>query len=652
MSYENPLNKESSRELKRDEENQGEAKEESLEFYEKLNPRAELFANTWQYKFRIDPTAETFYFDHKKREVSISPQIVEKLNFNDSEKKFVFFHELAHLVQFMRDPKAYLETFEIAKKKGEEDSSGNKEQIEEAWHSFFNVLLDVHDNATVIDKTPSFRKGGNETETPQKLYQRLFDEEGLSEKSLSWQFLSGVIKPFMTKNENINVSEEIEELLKKELTFLGEKYESLNEFVKETIGNPHTKMKDALFYMKEVFMPIFEKLLEKDKESGKLEEKGKLKKQFGKWGEEGMDFDPEELEKILEDYKEANKDAQKSQKDRQAQEYKDDLMEKGLSEGEAERILEIQEKTREVIRDLTSLWKNFIGISTEYSTDKKEGFKTGSTIAPEQLAQQMPILLTQPSEATIFSRQVTEVEKQEFKPQKISLHLILDLSGSMDSEKKKAVQEVSYSLGKSLLNFYRDSKLSLGGDEGESPLKIDMNMTGFGDTTERILEREKEEEQKRQSLDTKKANLDEKLTKAITNIQRIDLGGTEDAPALEIAKKDSEHPETEKELKENENVMVVLEITDGETRTVNESKKIIEEMNKKDNVYTRAIQIPGPIYGEGEEGGKDPKKMPEVLESTGTFKEVWKDQGKRLEDLNSLKETIVAILYDALKNNI
>jgi hypothetical protein len=43
-------------------------------------------------------------------------------------------------------------------------------------------------------------------------------------------------------------------------------------------------------------------------------------------------------------------------------------------------------------------------------------------------------------------------------------------------------------------------------------------------------------------------------------------------------------------------------------------------------------------------------KPPEVLPPTGTFKEVWgEDWGKRLENLESLKETVIAILYDALK---
>ena len=39
-----------------------------------------------------------------------------------------------------------------------------------------------------------------------------------------------------------------------------------------------------------------------------------------------------------------------------------------------------------------------------------------------------------------------------------------------------------------------------------------------------------------------------------------------------------------------------------------------------------------------------------MLEPTGTFKEVWGDKwGKRLEDISALKETIVAILYDAIR---
>jgi hypothetical protein len=104
-------------------------------------------------------------------------------------------------------------------------------------------------------------------------------------------------------------------------------------------------------------------------------------------------------------------------------------------------------------------------------------------------------------------------------------------------------------------------------------------------------------------------------------------------------------------LEDGDEILVVIEITDGETFTAQESKELVEQLNSLPNVFCRAIQIPGPVYSEKPKGETQEERLkpPEVLPPTGTFKDVWGEKwGKRLTNLNILKETVIAILEDAL----
>ncbi len=617
------------------------------EYFELLRPLARIFSGYGVYELRIDPRAETFAFDHQRREIIVSTRLIEKLNLETEEKKYIFLHELGHLIQLFQDPQSYLESFEITKKKAEERKE-NKELYQRAWHNFFNVFKDIHDNSMIKSLMPIYQKGERLEKLAENLYSlKLFPERDYSQDPLSVQFLNYFLRRMMVPNEEVIVNERVKREIKQKLSFFGTDYDSLEAFVREEIFNSTKTIKDIMFILKEFLMPIYEKLLEEDVKEGRLQEISEL---IGKISMDS-DISEEVIKKIVEGIKETQKSGEEKYRENQRKMFKEWAERKGFSKEEIRRFEEIQERTLKIISDLEDLWQNFIQRSVEITRGKVAGFKRGSSISTQELIRELPVLLTQPSEAKIFVRYLPEIKSESIKPRKINLELIVDLSGSMDEEKREAVQEVAYAINKSLINFYRTGTLSVVDQKIEFPVTINYRILGFGSSVKELTETTEEEKKERIKKDRPNRDLDEELLRAILKIEKIDLEGTKDVLALEDVK-NSITPEIRSNLENGDEILVILEITDGETATPQESKTLVQEFNSIPNVYCRAIQIPGPIYSEKpkEKTREERLKPPEILPPTGTFKEVWgKDWGKRLENLEVLKETVLAILYDALQ---
>jgi hypothetical protein len=617
------------------------------EYFELLRPLARVFSGYGVYELRIDPRSETFAFDHRRREIVVSPRLIEELNLEIEEKKYAFLHELGHLIQLFQNPQVYLESFEIPKKKAEEKKE-NEYAYQRAWRNFFNVFNDIHANSMIRALMPIYQRGERLERLPANLYSRkLFPERDYSQDPLSVQFLNYLLRRMMVPDEEVIISERVKREIEQRLSFFGTDYDSLEAFVREEIFNPAKTIKEIMFILKEFLMPIYEKLLEEDAKEGRLQEIP-----FS-IGEIPMDSDISEkvIEEIVEGIKETQKSGEEKYRENQRKRFKEWAEGKGFSEEEIKRFEGIQERTLKIISDLEDLWQNFIQKSVEIARGKVAGFKRGASISPQELIKELPVLLTQPSEAKIFVRYLPETKSESIKPRKINLELIVDLSDSMDEKKREAVQEVAYAINKSLINFYRTGALSVVDQGIEFPVTINYRILGFGGSVEELTETTEEEKKERVKKDRPNRDLDEELLRAILKIEKINLGGTKDALALEDVK-NSITPEIRAGLENGDEILVILEITDGETDTTQKSKALVHEFNSIPNVYCRAIQIPGPIYSEKPKGETPEERLkpPEVLPLTGKFKEVWGEKwGKRLENLEVLKETVIAILYDALK---
>jgi len=328
----------------------------------------------------------------------------------------------------------------------------------------------------------------------------------------------------------------------------------------------------------------------------------------------------------------------------------------GFSEEETNTMLEIKKSTEEVAKRMRDLWRQFIQKSFEIERKKQARFKSGSTVDPGRLSAELPkILGGDPSEARIFSRYTAEQKETVYKPKRITLDLVIDLSGSMHSgsgEKMRSTQEAVYSLLESLVSFYNKERQNFPSDK-EFPVSIDYRALGFGSEVRELTDRTDRERESRQK-DAQKKDLKEEIWRAVLRMQENDLGGTEDAPALRMIADDIDE-ETERDLENEEEIKVVLEITDGETTTPDTTSSFISDLNDVANVYCRGIQIPGSYVASEEEGAEsdDPQKPPEIKEPSGTFEAVWgNDWGKKLEDISALKETVQAVLHDALEDKV
>jgi len=629
-------------------ESQNGVSEEIKKYFETLRILGRVFSGYGVYELRIDPRADTFYFDHQRKEVVVSPRLIEGLNLEKEEKKYIFLHELGHLIQLFQDPESYLESFEIPKKKAESKSEYQNE-YQRAWRNFFNVFFDIHANSIIRAQMPSYQTGGRLEKIPENLYaQKAFPVRDYSQYPLSVQFLNYLLRRAMVPTEEIVVSEQVKEILDRERIFFGRRYDSLKDFVGKEIFNPAKTIKSEMFILKDVLMEIYEKLLEEDAKSGRIKD---IPASIGDISMDG-DISENVIRDIVKGIKETKKSGDERRKENLRKQFEKWAKGKGFSEKEIKRFEEIQERTFKIIDDLKNLWQNFIQKSVEIERGRVGGFKTGTSISSQEVIRELPVLLTQPSEAKIFVRYLPETRSESIKPRKINLELIVDLSGSMDEKKREAVQEVAYAINKSLINFYRTGALSVVDQGTEFPVTINYRILGFGDSVEELTETTDEERRERIKKDIPNRDLDEELLKAVLKIEEINLGGTQDSLALEKVK-DLITPEIRSNLENSDEILVILEITDGETATLQQSKALVQEFNAISNVYCRAIQIPGAIYSEKPKG-KTPEerlKPPEVLSPTGTFKEVWgEDWGKKLENLEVLKETVMAILYDALKH--
>jgi hypothetical protein len=392
-------------------------------------------------------------------------------------------------------------------------------------------------------------------------------------------------------------------------------------------------------------MPIYEELLDEDAKRGNLPN---IPKYAGDLDIDG-DISEEVIKRIAEEIKESKKTPEQRYKDTLRKHLEEDLKNKGFSDEEIKRIMEIEERSLQLVEDLKEIWNNFVQRSTEIGLGTVTGFTKGAGVSPEDLIRKLPALLTTGS-AEIFYRTLPEIVSESIRPKKINLELIVDLSGSMDEEKRKAVQEVAYTINKSLINFYLTGCEAVRGEGIEFPVNIFFRIIGFGDSVVELTQATEEEKVTRIKKHLPEKDLNEELYRAILKIQQIDLGGTQDALALRDVL-ESINPEMKRRLEDGDEILVVIEITDGETFTVQESKELVEQLNSLPNVFCRAIQIPGPVYSEKPKGETQEERLkpPEVLPPTGTFKEVWGEKwGKRLTNLNILKETVIAILEDAL----
>lgn len=603
----------------------------------------------------------SLYFDHKTQECVINLDFLEEKGLKDVyEILFGCAHEVGHFIQMLEDPEGYERIFSLLEERAKYMASrviqdpkikeivvnSIKERISEKtteeevlvdvfkqiYHQLMNVVLDINVNEKIKRRILPFREGPR-SEIPQNIYRdKLFpsptkgappDYQNLPYYS---QFVYSLIRNYMTKEKAI-VSERVAEAMEKKIHVLGREM-NVEEIVESYIANLSSKAFNLYIYLKNFILPIFEKLLWEDIEQGRFRV---ISIETDLHGEEnGHGNVLEEVKKWQEEKKKTSKE---KQKELAKQQFEEAGKEQGFSEKEIEELWSIDQATAEVTNILKNIWYLFLKKDSIIYLTKQGVFRFGISPNISEVIKQLFIQKTPPQQAEVMERYIPE-EKITLLPKKIKIVLVIDLSSSM-KEKRRAVQEVSYSILQSLLRFSEEIKLRL--NLPDFPIGAEFKIIGFGSST---IE-----------LPSKKELEDEIwiINQAILDIKRIDLGGTEDDKALRSAR-EFFTVEDMSGIKEGRTLGIVLEITDGETSTPNTSKNEVDEINSS-GIFCRAIQIPGPIYSEVEtDKEKGGERSSEIVESTGTFKQVWGEKGIKIQTISQLPDIIVELLREAIES--
>ncbi|OGH95182.1 MAG: hypothetical protein A2538_03350 [Candidatus Magasanikbacteria bacterium RIFOXYD2_FULL_41_14] len=636
------------------------------EKYRNLQAVGQIFVGAVAYQVLIDPDCDTYSFSHTDRTMRVSPQLIEKHGLNDLEQLYIYCHELAHLSQLTDDPDSYVESFEVAKTKakkyasvsetGEELIETKNQQIaQQMWDRFFNIFLDVHANARVKARMPVFQqRDQNGRLVEEKLYTKSFSVG--AEQAWSDQFLNLALFGQMVPTGDIGqLHPEVATVFNTPIAYLGRKFANLGVFIRECLADPNLNVAHFFARLRRVVEPVFEKLLDADIEAGRINAKSANKNRIGV----GAPIDQGSARKIAGEIKKARQSRAQRASDAILEKFKQAGLADGFNERDILRQIEIMKATDEVFRSMVSIWESFIKLIANIKYVEQGGHRSGKNFSVVDFIRQLPDFLTNPDALRVFTREYASEERPDFRPKKISLYLITDLSSSMDSNKKRAVQEAGYAFIKSLIQYRRNLMIDLPENNNQFPLAINVRAIGFGSSAVDLLPPTATELENGQIADG--SDLDKRLWKMIKDINDIGLGGTDDSLPLEIVCQDVQKPDCVARLEQGDELVVVLEITDGDTINPDASQGLVDKLNGLKNVYAHAIKIEGPIYAEdrpvrlpsdsqaGDDG--EDRAMPSAVADTGKFEQVWGKNGAPLTDLLALKKVALKILAQAITDH-
>jgi len=234
------------------------------------------FAEDVSLKFKM---GNQFLIDYEQGTVQLDSQWFFERGYNKEQILWAVFHELSHFKDFSNDKEGMLASFEYMKQKAEDlsNESGMDPQLAyRTYHALFNCLDDIYVNRTVSRHASYYesnRQGGAHVE---ELYrEKLFKEadftnivhEDGTTSSLPHhlQFAYYLLRKAMLPEEEITVSQEVRDLLEKEVEIEGNVYST--ESLVNTLmvpGREDVSVSERHEYVKEHIMPLYEELLQRD----------------------------------------------------------------------------------------------------------------------------------------------------------------------------------------------------------------------------------------------------------------------------------------------------------------------------------------------------------------------------------------------------
>lgn len=413
-------------------------------------------------------------FDHTKREVIIGVEQLAKMGIRDpKEVAFIVLHELGHFKEMVDDPEGYKKVINEGKR---------ADGLGKAYFRFYNALMDIYVNTNTRNKTANY---GGEDFSPEikDLYrERVFPTRDLREFPLSTQFSYYLLNLGMGVAGDITVSPEVTEKLQQPVKLYGSSYtvgEVIETFLRPAIGMRSSKEWQGTISQRKVVIdntlrPIFESLIKRDQENQSDPNTGSSRGDL-----EGMEATPEELEKavdeVLRQKAEANKSAEQKAEDERAK-VTEELGKRHLTAEEARDLADTTRRVQPAIIEMVNLLKQIVDETIDYKKREQGYFKKGTALNIARAISQFADIA---QGAEIMTRNVYEEVRTSF-PQEVRVWLCLDLSGSMESD-RKLLRDLAVTFAGAL------QTLSVGAKMGQHTLRGSLGIEGFNDQAVDVL---------------------------------------------------------------------------------------------------------------------------------------------------------------------
>jgi len=500
------------------------------------------------------------------------------------------------------------------------------------FSTLYNCLDDVWVNHGIYDKVSDFEPHKAGGERVRKIYTDvLFPRNDYSEATKAKQFSFALLRRAMVPDEDLVLSEEVQEALATEYVRLGRKIPNIQTFVDKYIKPlPGRDTSNTARYelIQKYLEPLFDDMVRRDLEEFQPkykppQEKGAV--QPGDTSDQGPETDdlgtsyspydaevasleensidqlPERAGEEMKEFAEKKQVERKAEKEQQAAEdnktpeqkqaaaqakarqkridkkVNEDLSLTGDQEREnkklelqknAENYARYVESIKPYVQELASFWASLIGSGKSLHRVDQTRKKEGSLNVQTAIQEWAAIKQSSATEPRVFDKKTLEV-KHSVQPEEIRVHLAADMSQSMDEDKRHVLTQVCVLITESIRQF----QVMIQNSGYESLLKVDCQIVGYGDN----------------ALEVTPLGSDVFEQEAVPGKLLAGLGGTYNHTALvEIQKSYSE--EDRARMKEKKLRSIVLEITDGGSSNSEIAKFILENLLAEGSIV-RGFQI-------------------------------------------------------------
>lgn len=670
--------------------------EEGQKFIDSYKRFFMTFAKDISLSFKM---SDGFYIDLEKGEVNSDTKWFAERKLSKIKILWAHLHEIIHFRDLVKDPKGIMGNFEYIRERAKETGAlilqkweakygtSDPEFIErlkkqkpvsekhpertmnavemaayKIHHRFYNIFDDIYDNNEISKKASLFEASADGGKEVEQLYsETLFPKTDYLKSPRHFQFTDKLIREDMVKGEEVAVSEEVAEIFRGKLKFMGREWtpqEIIENFIKPR-RNRETKASQRHYVLRQTLEPIFKKLVLQDikewdpqKPEPKKQEKGEPQE----GGESGNPFDadyqdydknnpdqisPEEIENWMKKNEEDKKSEKEKKDEKQASENKTAEEKAGEAQDKMDadwcaknsvkpetlkQYRKIENEVAPYLEELSRLWQKIIFGSTRKIERGMGGyFKIGAELDVQKTIEKWPEIQRGNFEEAQIFKKMTQKEVLIKKPELIRVRLIGDMSGSMDSRKIHILQQCFVLLLSSLQEF--NSYLNFERTRTKSKLEVDTEAWIFGDDTEQIKELRKGSNYTNEQI---------AIIKIFEKLQNT-IGRTYDNKVLEKIFSSLSSDDKAK-IDQGKMMEIVLEVTDGGSSDVSGARSGVDNLSEA-GVVTRAFQI-GSV-------SEDEKKK---------FNQVWNNNRKESfgeivgENIANLLPAVTEVLKKYLSN--